>query len=668
MNDTGVTQHDGLLDRLEALEAYDVIDTAPEPEFDGIVRIAAALCRAPTALISLVEEDRQWFKARRGFESAETPISQSICRHALASRDVLVIPDLLTDHRTKDNPLVLAPPLIRFYAGAPLITPEGIVIGTICVIDTILRPQGLSRDECEGLQHLAAQVIFLLETRRLVHRKDDLFKRQKKLTSTIRSQASSTRAAQEAGGVGTFELDIATGMMRVTPEYCRIFHVPVADRYHSSTFEALVLPEDLCIRSEASSRLEGDAPPDVEYRIRTPEGIRWISRSGTFERNAEGHPSRMLGAVKDITRSKRASARLQALLDLGDRLSHLNDIEQMAIAAADLMAKAFDATRAGFGTVDLSEETVMMQPEWTAPGIASVAGLHRFEDYGSFLADLKLGNPVVISDVTLDPRTKDNADALLAIDIRVLVNVPILVNGRFSLVVFVHHNTPYQWSSQELAFVRSFGDRLQSAFARVRAEAEGYVLQRELGHRLKNTLAMVQAIAAQTLRAVPDRAPIDAFERRLRALGSAHEVLFERNWTTAPIASVIDTTLELFGVRHRVDVKGDHVSLGPKATLSLSLLLHELATNALKYGSLSNHDGRVAIEWRSDGACDNSMFFFEWRETGGPHVSSPQRSGFGTKLIKTGLAGTGNVELNYQPSGLKLLLRAPLSPLQQADI
>lgn len=657
-----------LLDRLEALEAYDIINSPAEPEFDGIVQIATALCKTPVALISLVEEQRQWFKARVGFEPCETPISQSVCRHALSSPELLVIPDLTLDARTRDNTLVTGEPFIRFYAGAPLITPDNIPIGSLCVIDSKPRPEGLDRDQREGLKALAGQVIALFEARKLSQRKDDLFRRQKNLTANMRATANDTMAAQEAGGIGTFELEIATGLVKPSSAFCRIFQVPAASSYPAKKFEDMIVPSDQGRQSNDATRLDGSSALDVEYRINTTAGIRWLSRTANFVRDETGKPIRMMGAVKDITVSKRAAARVQALLDLGDRLTHLTDTESMAMAAADLMAKALDATRAGFGIVNLADETVIMQPEWTAPGIVSVAGLHHFRDYGSFINDLKIGTPVVIPDVTQDPRTRDHADALLGIDIRVLVNVPIMDHGRFSLVVFVHHNHPYAWSGEELAFLKSFGDRIQAAIARVHAEAEQQVLQRELGHRLKNTLAMVQAIAAQTLRPVKERQHVLAFERRLHALSSAHEILLERNWSSAPVANVVDRTLDRLSVRDQVDASGEAVTLGPKGTLSLSLVLHELATNAVKYGSLSNTEGKVDIRWHVEGKGEQSVFHFLWEETGGPPVDEPEVKGFGSKLIRMGLAGTGGVNIRYEPSGLSAQMWASLLQLQQADL
>ncbi len=112
------------LARLAALDAYNILDTPSEAGFDDIVSLARLLCDVPVALISFVTTDRQWFKAREGFDACETPLAQSICAHAIAQGSLLIIPDLTQDPRTRENTLVTEQPAIRFYAGAPLIMPE----------------------------------------------------------------------------------------------------------------------------------------------------------------------------------------------------------------------------------------------------------------------------------------------------------------------------------------------------------------------------------------------------------------------------------------------------------------------------------------------------------------------------------------------------------------
>jgi GAF domain-containing protein len=151
--------------RVAELKGYGVLDTPNEAEFDAIVREAAAALGVPIALISLIDENRQWFKARVGLEPQETPRSISFCTHAIRGPDVFVVPDAQADPRFAENPLVTGDPNIRFYAGAPLRTSTGRRIGTLCVIDSTARPQ-LSDADTARLALLAEKTMEAMERRR----------------------------------------------------------------------------------------------------------------------------------------------------------------------------------------------------------------------------------------------------------------------------------------------------------------------------------------------------------------------------------------------------------------------------------------------------------------------------------------------------------------------
>jgi signal transduction histidine kinase len=153
--------------RLASLYRYNILDTPPEAGFDDIVRVAASVCETPVSLVSFVSFDRQWFKARIGFDSCETTLDRSVCAHVVNKQELLVIPDLTSDSRTRDNPLVTGPPHIRFYAGAPLVTPEREVLGALCVIDDRPRPVGLTDSQQDAINVLAGQVMMQLELRRI---------------------------------------------------------------------------------------------------------------------------------------------------------------------------------------------------------------------------------------------------------------------------------------------------------------------------------------------------------------------------------------------------------------------------------------------------------------------------------------------------------------------
>ncbi len=151
-------------DRLEALHRYRILDTDPEEAFDDLTILASYICDTPIALISLVDEDRQWFKSRVGISTEETSRSVSICAHAIQQSDLFVVPDTLDDDRFRDNVLVTAEPHVRFYAGAPLASREGEALGTLCVIDR--RPRNLTQAQRDALSALCRQVEAQLELRR----------------------------------------------------------------------------------------------------------------------------------------------------------------------------------------------------------------------------------------------------------------------------------------------------------------------------------------------------------------------------------------------------------------------------------------------------------------------------------------------------------------------
>lgn len=199
---------------------------------------------------------------------------------------------------------------------------------------------------------------------------------------------------------------------------------------------------------------------------------------------------------------------------------------------------------------------------------------------------------------------------------------------------------------------------------RKRAEERQKLLVNELNHRVKNSLATVQSIAAQTLRSVA--APEffrDAFETRLIALSHTHDLLTRESWAGASLREVFDVELHAMAGEDRVsfDYAGD-VRLNPKAAVALGMGIHELATNAVKYGALSTPDGRVTVEW----SLEDGVLRLTWTESGGPPVHPPARRGFGARLLERGLAAelSGGVELTYDTPGLVCQMALPLRALE----
>ncbi len=152
--------------RLRTLQEYHILDTLPEQTYDDLTFLASLICGTPTALLTIVDEDRQWFKSRLGFDMSQTPRDQAFCSHAILTPDLMLIPNTTEDERFADNPLVVSGPAIRFYAGAPLVTAEGAALGTLCVIDK--KPRELTAEQQEALRALGRQAVAQLEMRRLL--------------------------------------------------------------------------------------------------------------------------------------------------------------------------------------------------------------------------------------------------------------------------------------------------------------------------------------------------------------------------------------------------------------------------------------------------------------------------------------------------------------------
>jgi PAS domain S-box-containing protein len=195
-----------------------------------------------------------------------------------------------------------------------------------------------------------------------------------------------------------------------------------------------------------------------------------------------------------------------------------------------------------------------------------------------------------------------------------------------------------------------------------RAERLQHLLVHELNHRVKNILATVQALARQTFSTGPwDTAARESFEARLITLSRAHDLLTRENWDGAELSQVVAEALAPYR-RDCFEIDGPSLRLTPKMALALSMMLHELATNAAKYGALSVPSGRIAITWQVQPG-DPPRLFFQWQERGGPSIAPPARKGFGSRLIERGraLELAGEFKITYDPAGVRCDVNAPLA-------
>jgi PAS domain S-box-containing protein len=202
---------------------------------------------------------------------------------------------------------------------------------------------------------------------------------------------------------------------------------------------------------------------------------------------------------------------------------------------------------------------------------------------------------------------------------------------------------------------------------RKRAEEQRDLLVKELEHRVKNTLATVQSIASQSFRTAADPNALRAFEARLIALGNVHGLLTRQSWDSAELQEIVWLALRPHSApdSNRFTVEGPSLRLGPKSAVAFSMAMHELATNAVKYGALSAPSGHVEVRWNTE----DERFSLLWRESGGPAISSPGQTGFGTRMIERALAMqlSGQVTIDYQPSGVVCTIDAPLAAMRDNE-
>jgi diguanylate cyclase (GGDEF)-like protein/PAS domain S-box-containing protein len=314
--------------RLAVLQRLAILDTPPEAEFDRVARLAARILHVPVAMVTLIDQDRQWLKAKVGVTFSETPREQAFCSHAILQRDALVVGDAGQDPRFHDNPLVTGPPHIRFYAGQPLHSRDGLALGTLCVTDT--QPRVPSEDDLQALRDLAHIAEQALQAREAM-----LLSRQ--------LHAEDAQASLQATALYRDTVEQApVGIAHITPDgdwllvnscllsmlgYRRdeLFRRPVAALIDESDWHRL---EGLTSRLRSGYVTEFQQ----ELRLRHNNGSQlWGNLTVALHRNERGEAERFILIVEDIERRKYAE---NALLDMHHELERRVEVRTRELAAA----------------------------------------------------------------------------------------------------------------------------------------------------------------------------------------------------------------------------------------------------------------------------------------------------------------------------------------------
>jgi PAS domain S-box-containing protein len=429
--------------------------------------------------------------------------------------------------------------------------------------------------------------------------------------------------AERSADIGVWNIDLATGMARGRPQFFKLMGLPPsAEPVPMDMIRALRHPDDRQrVVDGFRDAIEGGKDSyEIEYRIVRPDGqTRWIFGRGRVVRNERGEPVQYSGVDIDIT-SRKAAEEALAVSEQRYRLlvDHANDI--VAMLNLDLVFTSIN------------------------PAAERVLGYSPEEIVGQPLARFIPGEQIVTHTDMLRRKLQGATSTqyemqLLGKDGR---KFTLEVNSKLILAT---DGSPLAIH----AVARDISDRKQ-------AEERQGVLLKELQHRTKNMLAIVQSIASSTLRRSDglERAH-EALIGRLHALARAQELVAAGKTVGAPVRELIDAQLSPFGAR--VDMSGDPIIAGPTFTQSFALIVHELATNATKYGSLSVPGGSVSLKWQVEDHGD-PLFTFEWVEKDGPKINQqPRREGFGTQLICI----VGRPTVSFCEDGFSYLLSVPLA-------
>lgn len=617
----------GEAERVAALHAAGILDTEPESAYDDLAQVAAYVCQAPVALVSFVDEARQWFKAEIGLGCREMPIDRSICAHAILEDELLVIPDLTVDPRTAGNPIVTGSDHFRFYAGAVIRSAAGVAFGSLCVLDRVARPEGLSPEQTATLRTLANQVSTLIEHR-------------------LSLSEIAAREAEFAASERRFRVMTAAMPQMVWTTLPDGFHDYYNDRWYEFTgvpagstdgegWNGVFHAED---QERAWARwrhsLATGEPYEIEYRLRHHSGAyRWTLGRALPIRDAEGRIERWFGTCTDIDDLKRAESEAR-------QLAAIVETSKDFIGLADEAGRTVHLNAAGLALVGL--------PDRAAAHTLTLAEFFTPESRAAFEGAVM---PAARRDGwwegELAFRRVDTGAA-----------VPVQFN------IF-----PVRDSSGAKV---GYGTVTRDLREAKRSEEARDLLIRELSHRIKNIFAVVGGIAALSARGNTEARPfVDAFRERLGALARAHEYVRPHTPDTAPALSG-QTVLGLMRLimaayredgRDRVAIAGDDAEIGERSATALALIMHEQATNAVKYGGLSTQTGTVTLA----GCRAGDRYRLTWAEQGGPEVrAAPSRRGFGTVLAERSVAGQldGVLEHDWAPGGLVMRLDVPIANLR----
>ena len=315
----------------------------------------------------------------------------------------------------------------------------------------------------------------------------------------IRDSQQLMSLALSAGRLGAWSVQLDTNELTASADGKAHYGLSPDENFTLEELRSAIHPDDVQRWGEAVARtIASGSDLDIQYRCIWRDGsTHWVQVNGRIERAISGKPLRLVGVTQDVTARRSTENRRAALLELGDRLRHTSEPDEMSYLAAEILGKTLGVSRAGYGVVDIVAETITIERDWNVPGTESLAGMLHFRDYGSYIEDLKRGETVTIADARADPRTRDTAAALEGIHARAVLNMPLVDHNNLVALLYLNHRHAREWSPAELAFVRDVADRTQSAIERRLAEQSLADLAGSLEHLVEQRTRESEAAQEQ---------------------------------------------------------------------------------------------------------------------------------------------------------------------------
>jgi PAS domain S-box-containing protein len=616
--------------RLQELARYDILASARDVRFDRITNLASRFFEAPMAFISIFDSERLWFKSKVGITFTECARNSSLFNDGYDG-GFLEIADARIDEHFRESEWVTGESAMRFFAGAPIVTPRGATLGAICVSDT--KPRFLNGQNRNVLVDLSAMTANVM----------DLHK----------SETDARRAAMTSLQVdGRIK-----PVLNLVPYFLIILDsqglVLEANKYALEI--AGIVADDVLGKPIWDCHWWAYAP-DARQNIQNATaraGAGEIARSESLIQTKNGSLATVdCTLAPSLDDGGNVSFIVVSGLDISSRLlveGHLRESEKrfrgtFENAAVGMAHVSLDGRWVRFNDV-LLEMLGYSRDEFLQKTLPEL--VHP-EDLASHLVQFGQLKAGVIDSYTREKRYIKKDGRLVWVNVTASLQRSNDGEPLYAILVI-----------EDITF-------------RKNAELRQRMLVGELSHRVKNIMSMVQSIANQGigLSAEPERF-LAAFRARLQAMARAHDLLTHESWQRAELSELIRSQVTFNGVieNSRIQLDGPTVMLPGQLALNLALVLHELASNALRYGALSVPEGTIDVRWTTDGAPEPNAIDLVWRELNGPPVKVPTEVGFGAKLIdrllKRGLGA--DVHVTWGETGLILRITLPVPEQRRED-